>query len=97
MWKFPLGRKTAQLRYKRNSKSIPPELRERLAVLGFVFDTRTAAFDDIYSALQIYKQTHGNLLVHQHYCVPRDDSNNPFPQHLWGLKLGTLFLYVIFR
>jgi hypothetical protein len=43
-------------------------------------------FNVIYSALEVYKLTHGDLLVPQKFVVPEGDVR--FPVETWGMKLG---------
>ncbi len=65
------------------------ERREEWLALGLVFDPVVAdkvSFDLIYSAMETYKQIHGDLSVPLNYVVR--PGNPAFGEEAWGLKLG---------
>jgi hypothetical protein len=90
------GRKFGNIvhRLRRAKKSMKAERREWLESAGFqwVFaqGRRSAAPRDteweiVKSALTVYKNKHGNLLVPRNFEVPQSD---PWPQETRGTKLG---------
>ena len=87
IWNFELGSHAQHIRHKRNSASISRNLKESLTEIGFVWDVRSAGFDNVHAALLKYKEIHGDLLVPQNFIVPTGEKSG-FPKELWGLNLG---------
>jgi len=62
-----------------------------LLALGFDYDKfrrtySTFSWENVYVALQIFKQTHGHLAIQQNYVIHNPDYQ--YPQECWGMKLG---------
>ena len=84
-WGLKLGMKYHDVIYRGD---FGPMVREKFEEIGLRtakkgFDTRH--WDYIYSALQLYKEVHGNVRVKPSFKVP---SEAPWPESIWGLKLG---------
>ena len=65
------------------------EHKDRLIALGVDFNVdeiNVVGFDVIYSALKVYKEIHGNVLIKQKFVVPENDDRYPKETH--GMKLG---------
>ena len=86
---LPLGDSVEKLRTKSFLKK-NPGAEEKLAQIGFQFDTKVAAndirFQNVYNGLKRYKEIYGNLLVPQPFEIPSD--SDEWPEETWGLRLG---------
>jgi hypothetical protein len=86
---LPLGRSAQKLRSKAFLRE-HPGAEEKLAAIGFQLSSKMAAndvrFQNVYIALQRYKEIYGDLLVPQPFEVPSDTQD--WPKATWGLRLG---------
>ena len=60
--------------------------RDELLDMGFCFDVYEARYQLVRSALLLYKEMNGNVLVPQGYIVPKN--SDLWPQEMLGFKLG---------
>lgn len=60
--------------------------REELLAMGFCYDVYEARYQLVRSALLLYKEMNGNVLVPQGYVVPTE--SDLWPKEILGLKLG---------
>ena len=84
-WNVNLGKALLTIRYNGAFR----EHKDRLVALGVDFNVdklNVVGFDVTYSALKVYKDIHGDLLVPQKFVVPENDDQYPKEAH--GLKLG---------
>lgn len=93
-WGMKLGMRIGNVRYRKDGND---ETRDTLAALGLDldysgFDLRHWAF--VYRALKIYKEVHGHLMVAVKFVIPEEE---PWPEELWGLKLGYRCIYRVFQ
>ena len=63
------------------------ERRAWLDEMGFVWDEYERRWEDAKSALAMYKQVHGNMLVPVAFVVP---SSAPWADETWGMRLGSV-------
>lgn len=86
---LPLGRSMQKLRSKAFLRE-NPGAEEKLVAIGFQISAKMAAndvrFQNVYIALQRYKEIYGDLLVPQPFEVPVDTKE--WPKATWGLRLG---------
>jgi hypothetical protein len=64
-----------------------PERKEWLDEIGFVWDEFERRWDVAQTALTVYKEPHGDLLVPYRFVVP---SSSPWAEATWGMKLGSI-------
>jgi hypothetical protein len=85
-WGMKLGITVNTIRdqgnYLSNDK---PERREWLDEIGFVWDDHERRWEVAQTALTVYKEEHGDLLVPYRFVVP---SSAPWTEETWGMKLG---------
>ncbi len=86
---LPLGRSMQKLRSKSYLRE-NPDAEEKLTAIGFQISAKMAAndvrFQNVFIALQRYKEVYGDLLVPQPFEVPTDTKE--WPKATWGLRLG---------
>jgi hypothetical protein len=83
-WGLELGLAT---QYLLKLPSFYPEHKEKFKKLVVNTENKRVTFDVIYSAVEAYKDVHGNLLVPYTFVVPQGDVR--FPVDTWGMKLGS--------
>lgn len=102
LWEYPLGAKTMAVRQKQLYVKSHPDRKQALEDIGFRWKNGNASLGwlDVVHAAAIYSQMHGRILnVPLSFTVPAPpqgvvDSNPdcidswPWPERLWGLKLG---------
>jgi hypothetical protein len=85
-WGMKLGRIVNTIRdrgaFLRDDK---PERKEWLDEIGFVWDDLERRWEVAQTALTVYKEEHGDLLVPQSFVVP---SSAPWAEETWGMNLG---------
>ena len=74
----------SQGQYLRDDK---PERREWLDEIGFVWDVFERRWEATQTALTVYKEEHGDLLVPQAFVIP---PSAPWAEETWGMKLGSI-------
>jgi hypothetical protein len=62
-----------------------PERKKWLDEIGFVWDEFERRWDIFQTALTVYKEEHGDLLVPKAFVVP---SSAPWAEETWGMNLG---------
>ncbi|GAB5365859.1 hypothetical protein AAMO2058_001094700 [Amorphochlora amoebiformis] len=84
---LPLGIRVQTIRSEKAHLTGPESAKrtELLNEMGFVWEMHEMKFEDIVDGLKQFKQIHAHLLVPQDFVVP---PLSPWPEHLWGLKLG---------
>lgn len=86
---MPLGRSVQKIRTKAFLEA-NPEAEEKLRKIDFQLDSKAAAndirFQNVYNALQRYKEIYGDLLVPQPFEIPTDSED--WPEATWGIRLG---------
>jgi hypothetical protein len=68
-----------------------PERREWLDEIGFVWDDLERRWDVAQTALTVYKEEHGDLLVPRAFEVP---SSAPWAEETWGMNLGSTVSHI---
>ena len=69
-----------------------------MIALGVDFNVdehNVVGFDLIYSALKVYKDIHGDLLVSVRFVIPEND--NQYPKEAHGLKLGSRVMSIRYQ
>jgi hypothetical protein len=64
-----------------------PERKEWLDEIGFVWDDLKRRWEAAQSALRVYKEEHGDLLVPLAFVIP---STAPWAEETWGMNLGSI-------
>lgn len=92
LWGFTLGAQVVAIRKKDSFVHGHTDREQKLNDLGFSWELTTPRaqfskkrFEIIFTALNIYKQLKGDLLIPQVFVVPEEE---PWPEETWGLKLG---------
>jgi hypothetical protein len=81
-----LGKTVRDIRSSKYYVRDDPERKQWLDDNGFVWDETERRWQELVQpALSMYKQEHGNMHVPRSFVVP---SAEPWPEKLWGLKLG---------
>jgi len=96
LWNYPLGAKCAAVRQKQLYVKDNPMRQRTLEEIGFRWSgNATLGWLDVVHAAAIYSQMHGRILNPPLQFVvpspPTPDSESdswPWPERLWGLKLG---------
>jgi hypothetical protein len=85
-WGMKLGITVNTIRARGNYLSDDkPERKEWLDEIGFVWDDLERRWDVAQTALIIYKEEHGDLLVPYAFVIP---SIAPWAEETWGMNLG---------
>lgn len=104
LWGYPLGAKCMAVRQKQLYVKNDPQRRQALEDIGFRFSGNAKlGWLDVVQAAAIYSQMHNRVLnVPFNFVVPEPphgaDSNPlcvdswPWPERLWGLKLGKFYV-----
>jgi len=98
-WGLKLGAKVSQIRSTGRyiEGAVADERRQVLDDIGFHWRLRSPSpdkgmdgvkFEQIYDALERYKEKFGNLDVPTHFVVPAGPEDNDWPEHTRGLPLG---------
>lgn len=93
LWGYPLGERSSAVRSKQLYVKRSPRRQKLLQDLGFRFNSDLSWFRVVHAAA-IYSQLHGRVLtVPCHFIVPcpstpEEQEGWPWPEYLWGLKLG---------
>ena len=97
LWNYPLGAKCAAVRQKQLYVKGHPLRQKALEEIGFRWSgNATLGWLDVVHAAAIYSQMHGRVLNPPlQFVVPspptpesESDDSWPWPERLWGLKLG---------
>jgi hypothetical protein len=64
-----------------------PERKEWLDEMGFVWDDLERRWEVARTALTVYKEVHGDLLIPKAFVVP---SSGPWAEETWGMNLGSI-------
>ncbi|CAM9282946.1 unnamed protein product [Phaeothamnion confervicola] len=80
-----LGAKVAAVRSRNLYLRERPDRFAQLDNLGFVWERSEVPFQQVYSALGVYRRLMGDVRVPVAFRVP---AGEPWPRELWGLKLG---------
>jgi hypothetical protein len=86
LWGMKLGGTVSDIRSSETYVRNDPERRQWLASIGFEWDEFERRWESAQEALETYLQEHGDLAVTLSFVVP---SCSPWPEKLWGMKLGT--------
>jgi hypothetical protein len=82
-----LKQQAKQFRLAYRYQKLPQEDFEQLKGIGFAWCKNEEKWEKVVvPALLTYKEVHGDLEVPQQFEVP---PSKPWPEHLWGMKLGT--------
>jgi hypothetical protein len=84
-WGTKLGVSVSTIRSQESHVKDHPERRAELDALGFVWDEFERRWKEVYTALMVYKEVHGDLEVPKAFEVP---SEAPWSEEAWGMKLG---------
>ena len=84
-WGMALGKRVSYIRARAAYVKGNPTRRKQLDELGFCWDEFERRWEVLLSALVVYKELHGDLLVPKAFVVP---SEAPWPIDAWGAKLG---------
>jgi Helicase associated domain len=93
LWGYPLGERSSAVRSKQLYVKRCSRRQKLLQDLGFRFNSDLSWFRVVHAAA-IYSQLHGRILtVPCHFVVPcpatpQEQDGWPWPEYLWGLKLG---------
>jgi hypothetical protein len=93
LWDYQLGAKTMAVRQKQLYVKNHPDRKRQLEEIGFRWSgNATLGWLDVVHAAAIYSQMHGRVLnVPFDFVVPeppRAQESWPWPEQLWGLRLG---------
>ena len=85
-WGLKLGRAVCSIRYGHRAR----EHRAELQSLGFDYSIQRHIYeyDDVRSALLLYKKIHGDMLVPASFVIP--SQSDEYPSEMWGTKLGAI-------
>jgi Helicase associated domain len=93
LWGYPLGERSSAVRSKQLYVKRCSRRQKLLQDLGFRFNSDLSWFRVVHAAA-IYSQLHGRILtVPCHFVVPcpstpEEQDGWPWPEYLWGLRLG---------
>jgi hypothetical protein len=94
LWGMPLGAMLNSIRSQGIFVDGKPERKQWLEARGFCFETAVVDNtennlrweNEVVPAMLTYKEVHGDLEVPHRFEVPPSE---PWPEHVWGMKLGT--------
>jgi hypothetical protein len=86
-WGMKLGLAVTNIRSRNNylKSGSGPERRAWLEGIGFLWQARAVQWEIAKTALGVYNEEKGNLLVPKIFKVPE---GSPWPKETWGMKLG---------
>jgi hypothetical protein len=85
LWGMKLGATVSDMRSSETYVRNDPERRRWLDSKGFEWDYLERQWESTQEAFDTYLQEHGDLALKQRFVVP---SCSPWPEKLWGMKLG---------
>jgi hypothetical protein len=95
MWGMNLGSIVNTIRSRGDYLSDDkPERKEWLDEIGFVWNDHERRWDISQTALTVYKEEHGDLLVPKAFVVP---SSAPWAEETWGMNLGSIVDHIRYR
>jgi len=83
---LPLGERVNKIQMYETYIKDNAERRAELSALGLPFRTTSAErWNNVFGALELYKELHGHLNVPLNFVIP---SEAPWDERVWGLRLG---------